>query len=371
MNISVLSSSRADYGIYLPLLKALDEDDFFNLKILAFGMHLSQKFGMSVKSIQSDFPGMCYEIHTPIEGSFPGDLVDNYASTVHKFGEYWKENKPDLILCLGDRFEMSAAVQSTIPFDMTIAHIHGGEFSEGAIDNIYRDQITRAAKFHFCTTPKSAKRIKDIIGLDKGIIETVGSLSLESLDGFSATPFKEWKENFKLNGIKKGFILLTIHPETKNWEMNSSHVNTLKKVLNEVSNYRQIVVTMPNADTMGDVFRNMFIDLNKKKPDSVFIVENFGTQGYFSAITYSGFLMGNTSSGIIEAASFGKYVLNIGDRQKGRERSKNIKDVDFNFNEIVNAINIIERERSYKGTNIYYQSKPSKKIIQILKNSVY
>ena len=169
MKIGVLTSSRADYGIYLPLLNELKTDSFFELEIIAFGTHLSNEHGLTVKDIEKDRYNTIHKISSLIEDDSPKGIAISYANTVLKFSKFWNENHFDLVLCLGDRFEMSAAVQASIPFNVKLAHIHGGETTLGAIDNIYRHQITLASNLHFVSSNNNMKKAEQLIGRSKDI----------------------------------------------------------------------------------------------------------------------------------------------------------------------------------------------------------
>ena len=147
MKIGVLTSSRADYGIYAPLLKKLNTDGYINLEVIAFGTHLSKSHGYTLTEIEKDDYNCIHSISSLISNDDEQSIATSYGLTVLKFADFWRENKYDMIFCLGDRFEMSAAVQAGIPFGLKFAHIHGGETTLGAIDNIYRNQITHASIF--------------------------------------------------------------------------------------------------------------------------------------------------------------------------------------------------------------------------------
>ena len=182
MNIGVLTSSRADYGIYLPLLKAIKSDSFFNLKIIVFGTHLKDSFGYTLNQILHDGFEVNYTIDNLLKGDNPVDISLSYANTVKLFGEFWgkHDHEFDTVLCLGDRFEMAAAVNSGIPFNIGFGHLHAGETSEGAIDNIYRDQITMASKYHFVALNKFVSRVAQIVKR-KDLITVTGAIGLENL----------------------------------------------------------------------------------------------------------------------------------------------------------------------------------------------
>ena len=365
MKIGVLTSSRADYGIYKPLLDDLKNDIFFQLEIISFGTHLSNEYGYTVSDIIHDDYKVIHKVCKLGNDDSQIGVVQSYGTTLLKFSEFWNNNKYDIVLCLGDRFEMSAAIQASIPFNVNLAHIHGGETTLGAIDNIYRHQISLASKYHFVSTELHKNKVIELTGTKKNIYDT-GSLSLSEIENFKPVNKNILFSNFKIDDAP--FLLVTFHPETIAIEKNNKFSIEMRKALEYLSSLINIVITMPNADTLGSVFRDQLLILKESQPSKICLVENFGKKNYFSAIHYSHFLIGNTSSGIIEAASFGKYVLNVGDRQKGRSQSKNTFNAIFTKNDIVKKALRIFNLGLYKEENIYFKKDSSKHIINILKN---
>jgi UDP-hydrolysing UDP-N-acetyl-D-glucosamine 2-epimerase len=365
MRISILTSSRADYGIYTPLLKRLKEDSYFDLNIIAFGTHTSNKHGYTIDNILSDGFEIAYQIDTVL-GDTPTEIAKSTALTISKFSEVWKQEKErtDLIICLGDRYEMFAAVSASIPFNIPIAHIHGGETTLGAIDNKYRHALSLMSNYHFTSTAAHAARVKELIGNSDNIYN-IGALSLDNLGAIQLLSLDEFKENFDID-LSQPTLLVTFHPETVSYEKNEVYVNELATVFKAITNF-QILITMPNADTMGNVIRKKFLNLSDEY-SHIISVENLGLQGYFSAMKHCQFLLGNTSSGIIEAASFNKYVINLGDRQLGRASSENIINVEIEEVVIIEAINKVQSLGNYSGDNIYKRAESaSQQIIEILK----
>ncbi|MBK0401706.1 UDP-N-acetylglucosamine 2-epimerase (hydrolyzing) [Adhaeribacter sp. BT258] len=364
MNITVLTSSRADYGIYLPLLKKLQADPFFNLKIFIFGTHMSVFHGLTKNQIKEDG----FEISREIESLILGDSAEAISSamglTMLKFASVWaqEQNEVDLIFCLGDRYEMFGAVMASVPFNIPVAHIHGGETTIGAIDNIFRHALTLASKLHFATTQHHAGRIKELTGQENNIYN-VGSLSLDNLNNIDFYSIGEFKTKFGVD-MSIPTILVTYHPETVDLRNNLNSLNEVIAALDTLD--EQILITMPNADTQGNEVRTVLLRFAARKKNVV-TVESLGTKGYFSAMHYSKFLLGNSSSGIIEAASFRKYVINIGDRQKGREAGRNVIHCAAQKDNILNVIRQINELPDYDGFNIYGRGNASEKIARILK----
>ena len=366
IRVGVLTSSRADFGIYLPLLKALQKEEAFHLELIVFGTHLSKFHGYTVEQIEREGFKIAKRIESLLLGDTPSAIASAYGLTALKFAEYWQENEQsfDVVFALGDRFEMAAAVAASIPFGIKIAHLYGGETTLGAIDNIYRHSISLASQLHFVGAEFFAKRLNQLLDDEKASIYNVGSLSLENLKNIDFLSVEAFKNKWQIDlNIKT--ILVTVHPETVAYQKNLAYCEATIKALEQLANEFQIVITMPNADTAGMVFREAFETLAKKQ-QSIKIIENFGTQSYFTCMKYAKLMVGNTSSGIVEAASFQKYVLNLGDRQKDRLCGENVIHVPFNHDLIVkNTLEYATKE--YNGENIYFKSNPSEIIIQILK----
>jgi GDP/UDP-N,N'-diacetylbacillosamine 2-epimerase (hydrolysing) len=365
MKIGVLTSSRADFGIYLPLLNLLKLDPFFKLEIIAFGTHLSQNHGFTLNEIENIGFDCIHKISSLIANDDEQSISSSYGLTVLKFSDFWENNAYDLVLCLGDRFEMSAAVQAGIPFGVKFAHIHGGETTLGAIDNIYRHQISLASFIHFTASEIFSKKVIELIG-ETNQVYTVGALSLDGISKFIPSEKSNFYKKFEIP--QNDFALITFHPETLSPELNHFHAYEMRKALEFLTGTLHLVITMPNADTMGSIFRNEIEKLKNEFPNKVVCIENFGKDNYFSAMHYSKLLIGNTSSGILEAASFGKYVVNVGDRQKGRLQSENTYNTIFKSESILDAVNHVIELCDYSGTNVYHQTGSSQKIIDVFKN---
>ena len=367
MKISVLTSSRADYGIYLPLLKKIQDDTDIDLSIIAFGTHLKTKFGSTIKQIEKDGFPIDHRIDNLKFGDSPKDIALNYAFTAQLFAELWENVDSDIVLCLGDRFEMAAAVTAGIQFGINFAHIHAGETSKGAIDNIYRDQISLASSLHFVAIKAFKTRIKDLVNKTNTVFYC-GAIGLENIHNVDLLKYESFLNKWQIN-LYKPTILVTVHPETIDHKSNLKHTEALYSSLNKILERNQVLVTMPNADTFGSVYREMFKRLKKSNPESLFLIENLGTQSYFTAMKFCKLLIGNTSSGIIEAASFGKFVINLGNRQEGRTCGENVIHTPFEYNSIISVAFKYENA-TYSGTNIYEMDNGSALIIETLKNKM-
>jgi GDP/UDP-N,N'-diacetylbacillosamine 2-epimerase (hydrolysing) len=364
MKIGVLTSSRADYGIYFPLLKAIQRDKYFDLNLLVFGAHLSEKFGKTIKHIEADGFPISNSVKTMPNGDTPGDISQSMARTISEFITIWDNSHFDLLLALGDRYEMFAAVASSVPYNIPVAHLHGGETTLGAIDNSFRHAITCLSSIHFTSTDTYKDRVFEITG-KKGKVFNTGALSIDMIKQSRLLTIEEMKQKYNID-LSKPTILITFHPETINPDQNKKHINELLKALDCLSEY-QMVITMPNADTAGLHVRKKITTWSVGKKNA-HIVESFGSVGYLTCMKHCTFLLGNTSSGFVEASYFSKPVINLGDRQKGRILTPNILNCGIEKTKILNSIKAIEQLPIIEPSYIYGDGTASDKIIKLLKS---
>jgi GDP/UDP-N,N'-diacetylbacillosamine 2-epimerase (hydrolysing) len=363
MNIAVLTSSRADYSIYLPLLKKIKADPFFDLSIIAFGTHLSPLYGHTIDQIIQDGFDVDWQLETVPENDSPVAIANSMGKTITEFSKVWDKNEYDLVFCLGDRYEMFAACASSLPFNIKLAHIHGGEQTLGAIDDAFRHSISHMAHCHFPTTDVYYNRIVSLKGNNHGIYN-VGALSIDNLLDLELLSIEKFKEVFGID-ISKPSVLFTFHPETVSFTRNIEYIATLLEVLSQLTKY-QIIITMPNADTMGQMIREKLLSFISHTDNAVGI-ESFGTLGYLSCMKYCRFMLGNSSSGFVEAAFFSKPVINVGHRQDGRIRTHNIIDCDINIVDIMTAVNDINTIDTDKVIEVYGKGDAAIKIISAIK----
>lgn len=365
MKLGILTSSRADFGIYLPLLKSLQVADGISFEIIAFGTHLSTFHGETISQIISNGFQVKHRIPSMLLSDSAESVSTAMGLTTTKFASFWADYADDfdLVLCLGDRYEMFAAVTAGIPFNIRFVHLHGGETSLGAIDNIFRHAITLASKYHFVATAEHADKVAALTGTAQGIFP-VGALSLDNIGSLDLLSLEAFKAKWQMD-LSRKTILTTFHPETVNAEQNRFYAQELINVILSNTPY-QFLITMPNADTAGNMIRQLFTE-QLQSASHVALIENLGSQSYFTAMKYCAFLLGNTSSGIIEAASFGKYVINLGDRQKGRSCGPNVIHVPINVEAINQAIASVAEAEDYSGPNPYFRGNASGEIIKKLK----
>ena len=367
MKVGILTSSRADFGIYYPLVKQLSEDPEFDVEIIAFGTHLEKKFGETINEIKGYGFNVPHQIHTITENDSARDIASSIGDSVIKFAQFWSEFKFDLVFALGDRYEMFAAVSAASPFNIDIAHLHGGETTLGAIDNAYRHAISLMSKYIFVSTEEYKIRAQQIVECAENVFN-VGALSVDNLLHQEFFTLEEFDEKFSID-LSKPSILSTFHPETFSLEKNETYISELLDAFEILQENFQIIITMPNADTMGNMIREKIKGFSKDN-HNVKLIESFGMKGYLTCMKHCKMMVGNTSSGFVEAAFFPTWVINLGDRQSGRIVTENIINTPVDTVSIVSAVNTVLGKEKPTNTNIYGTGETAFKIISRLK-SIY
>ncbi len=331
--IGVITVSRSDYGAYLPVLRKIQEDPRFKLHLIAAGMHLSPEFGLTVQAIEADGFDVSERVEILLSSDTPQGVSKSMGLGLIGFAQAYARVQPDVLLVLGDRFEMHAGVLAALPFKIPVAHIHGGEISEGAFDDALRHSITKLSHLHFVSTEEYARRVIQM-GEESWRVIVSGAPSLDNLRNVVLLGRQELETRFGLF-LKADPLLVTYHPVTLEYEQTEWQMTELLAALEAFD--LPVVFTLPNADTNGRVIKRMMENCVKDH-SKAWIVGNLGMQGYFSLMACAAAMVGNSSSGIIEAASFKLPVVNIGSRQQGRIRGKNVVDVGYSRAEIREAI---------------------------------
>ena len=364
--IGVVTVSRSDYGIYLPVLKRIQEEPELRLHLIVSGMHLSPEFGLTERAIEQDG----FEINERIEMLLSSDTPEGIAKSMGLgtigFAQAFARFLPDILVVLGDRFEMYAAALAALPFKIPVAHIHGGELTEGAFDDALRHSITKLSHLHFVSTQEYARRVKQL-GEEPWRITVSGAPSLDNIDSIDLLGTHELEDKYGLR-LDRPQLLVTFHTVTLEYEQTKWQVGELLAALNSCE--MPVVFTMPNADTNSSVVIRIIEEFVRRNP-SARIVDNLGTRGYFSLMAVAAVMVGNSSSGIIEAPSFRLPVVNIGTRQNGRVRARNVIDVGYTSEEIVEgikeAVSAEFRESLHGLVNPYGSGQASDKIVKTLK----
>lgn len=333
--ICVITVARSDYGILIPVLRAIEADAQLNLRIVAGGMHMAPEFGKTIDAIESDGFHPSARVEMLLSSDTPLGTAKSIGIGVMGFAEAYAADRPDIIVAMGDRFEMHAAVLAALPFNIPVAHIHGGEVTVGAIDDALRHGITKIAHLHFTSTREYADRVIKM-GEEPWRVTVSGAPSLDNLKQVPLLDGDEFFERFGVS-LTPAPLLVTFHPVTREPEHTPAQIQALLESLETLA--LPVVFTLPNADAGGRLVAERIRAFVAQRRNAQ-IVDNLGTQGYFSIMRAAAAMVGNSSSGIIEAASFQLPVVNVGARQAGRARPRNVIDVadDRNPAAIASAI---------------------------------
>ncbi len=364
--ITVVTGTRADFGIYRPILRAIDDEPTLGLRLLACGAHLSATYGNTVDDIEREGFVVEQRLNTLGDGDAPEDIAASMSKGIQVFSESFAKVRPDLLLVVGDRYEMFAAVAAALPFSIPVAHIHGGERSEGAIDEALRHCITKMSHIHLAATDDSAHRIIQM-GEQPDSVHVTGAPALDNLclaDEISEASL----ETFLGVSMNPAPLLVTFHPVSLEYQEAGCQIDELVAALEQFN--RPIVFTFPNADTANRIIVKRINEFCEKRPDAVVSV-NLGTARYFALMRRAAAMVGNSSSGIIEAPSFQLPVVNIGNRQRGRLRAANVIDCMSDRHAISTAIERALssefRERLSNMTNPYGDGNAAARIVGILR----
>lgn len=365
--ICLFTGSRAEYGLLYPLMKLIKEKNEYELQIIASGMHLSPEFGLTYKEIEKDG----FKINEKIEilMSSDSDIGINKAIGLGliSFSEALKRLEPDILIILGDRFEALSMAISSYIMKIPIAHISGGAKTEGAIDEGIRHSITKMSYLHFTSTAEYRKRVVQL-GENPERVFNVGAIGLDNIKNLKLLSKEQIEKSLSFKFGNKN-ILFTYHPTTLNTDQLKQEVDEIFKALEKLIKIGyKIIITKSNADE-GGRFINQFIDkFSVSQKDKVFVSTNFGTLKYLSIMRYVDFVLGNSSSGIVEAPSLNVPTINIGERQKGRVRGNSIIDVSPSEEEILRAVSIAQNMDRKKINNPYDQGGAARQIYDVLKD---
>lgn len=365
--ICVVTSTRAEYGLLYWLLKEIKADSELKLQLIVTGMHLSPEFGLTYKEIEKEFKiDKKIEILSSSHTSL--DICAEMSRVYEKFAPALAELKPDILVLLGDRYEIFGVAGVASIMQIPIAHIHGGETTQGAFDEAFRHSITKMSHIHFAATNEYANRIIQL-GEDPSRVFNVGGPGIENIKKLNLLNKDEFEKSIDFRLAKKN-ILITFHPVTLENSSAREQFNELLNALDELEE-TNFIFTKANSDTDGDVINKMIDEYVSENSQKAVAFASLGQLRYLSAIKFVDIVLGNSSSGLLEVPSFKKATINIGDRQKGRARASSVIDVRPIKEEILAAIKRAyskEFEQTLKDTiNPYDGGNPSKKMVKILK----
>ena len=369
--IAVITCSRADYGLLYWIIKGIQEDTDLELQLTVTGMHISPELGLTIKEIEKDGFPIIEKVEMLLSSDTEEAIAVSMGLGLIGFAKAYSKLKPDIIIVLGDRFEIHSAVSAAIPFRIPIAHIHGGESTEGLIDELIRHSITKMSHIHFASAEKYKRRIIQM-GEKPENVFCYGAPGIDNIFKLNLLNRDSLCEDQNLPKDNK-IGVVTFHPVTLELNTAESQISELLEALQGTEGIYW-AFTFPNADTSGRVIIGKIEEFVKKNPKKRRVFVSMGQQRYLSLLKNASVMVGNSSSGIIEAPAFQLPVVNIGDRQKGRIKDANVIDVKECKKELIlkaikKAISI-EFSESLKGLkNSYGPGNSSQKIIRKIKEA--
>ncbi len=334
--ICFVTGSRADYGLLSHLMKSVEKDKNLKLQVIVTGSHLSKKFGNTKADIENDKIKIDKKIDILSKNDNPIDILKNTSIAIKKISLAINQLKPELVILLGDRYEIFSAAISAYFMRIPIAHFHGGEVTEGAIDESIRHSISKMASLHFVSNLLHKKRLIQL-GENKMNIHNVGALGIDVIKNTKLISKELLERKLKIKFQKK-IIVITFHPVTLENNTSEEQINEIFKSFKNIKNTTYIF-TLPNADMYGNIIIKL-IEIFCKKYKNAHYYKSLGKTNFYSLINISNLFMGNSSSGIIEVPYFKKPIINIGDRQKGRLQSKTIINCKPESKAIIRAIKL-------------------------------
>ncbi len=369
--IAVITGTRAEYGLLYHIIKAIHEDPELELQLIVTGMHLSQDFGMTVNDIEKDNFPVAEKVEMLISSDTEETVSVSMGQGVMGLAKAYARLRPDIIVLLGDRFEIHSAASAAAPFRIPVAHIHGGELTRGAMDELFRHSITKLSHLHFASTQAYADRIKQMGEQPENVFVT-GAPGLDSIKKLQLLNKEQLASELGLP-VNSDWGIVTFHPATLEKEGAGRQI---KEILSALDKFPEIhwIFTYPNADTESrTIIENIKRYVEERKGHASLFV-SLGQLRYLSILKTAVVMAGNSSSGIIEAPSFELPVVNIGSRQDGRIRAKNVIDVaECNDDKIEIAVKEALSggfKESLRGLeNPYGNGTASSRIVEILKNA--
>jgi len=366
--ISVVTVGRSDWGLYLPILEAIRSAPDLQLHLIASAAHLVAGHGRTDETIAADGFTIHDRVQMLLASDSPGAIAASMGLGTIGFAQVYERVRPDLLLVLGDRFEMHAAALAAVPLRIPIAHVHGGEVTAGAIDDALRHAITKYSHLHFASTSCHARRIVQL-GEEPWRVTVSGAPGLDQLRRLRLLSVEELSAKLGIS-LDVRPLLVTQHPVTLQSEQAGRQADALLEALSSQS--RPIIITRPNADTRNSDILERLERFAAARSD-VRLVSNLGTLCYFSLMRCAAAMAGNSSSGIIEAASFQLPVVNIGLRQHGRPRSGNVIDCGDSAAEIraalERAVSVEFGDHCRSVQNIYGDGHAAGRIVQVLRTT--
>ncbi len=363
--ICVVSGSRAEYGLLKSLIRAIDDDADLVLQLVVTGMHLSPEFGMTYQEIEEDGLNIDERVEMLVSGDTTVSVAKSMGLGTIGFSDAFDRLQPDLLLLPGDRFEIFAAAQTALVMKLPIAHLFGGDTTQGAFDEAIRHSLTKMSHLHFVTNEESAARVRQL-GENPEHVYVVGTPALDQIKSLKLLSRHELAQNLDFKFRRKN-LMATFHPVTLAAQSSEQQFQEFLDALSMLGKDIGVIFTKPNADPEGRIL----IDILEKFADSRDNVKAYSSLGYhryLSALFQVDAVVGNSSSGLYEAPSFGKPTVNIGDRQKGRLQASSVFNCPPRADEILATIKLAMGTDCSGTVNPYGDGNAVPKIIETLKS---
>lgn len=366
MKIEIITGSRAEYGILRNLIKKLSNTDELETRVTVTGMHLESKYGLTINDIKADGVEIYKTVDSKMENTSDEGIINSFTLTMDGYKNHFIADRPDAILILGDRFEIFAVAIVAALLRIPIIHLHGGEKTEGNYDEFIRHSISKMSTFHFAASEEFANRLIQL-GEQPNRVRNVGALGVENVKNEPKLSAEEISKVVDLELEDNKYFVVAYHPETLVNDENQNKI--LLEVLQPMLGEYKFVFIGSNADTAADSIMNLTKQFVKNSNGNATLVTSVPSNVYYSLIYNAKGFIGNSSSGLIEVPSLGKYTLNIGDRQKGRLRGNSVIDVINTKEAITEGIKVLIEKTDDKIINPYEQEETADTIInEIISN---
>lgn len=362
--ICVITGTRADYGLLYWLMREIDDDPDLELQIVATGMHLSPEFGLTYQVIKGDGFFINHKVEMLLSSDTPVGIAKSIGLGVIGFADALDKLTPDILVVLGDRYEILSAVQAALVARIPVAHIAGGDTTEGAFDEAIRHSITKMAHLHFVTNEIAKRRVCQL-GENPKYVFNVGSPGLDNVRRLRLLDKAELATQLNFSFRNKN-VLVTFHPVTLSEQSSAEQLHELLQALALLGDDVGIIFTKPNSDTNGRILIRMMDDYAREHRNAK-VVTSLGQIRYLSAINHVDAVVGNSSSGLYEVPSFRKPTVNIGKRQQGRLKAKSVIDCQTHAASILKAIEAAFQLDCSDVVNPYGDGKSSERIVRLLK----
>lgn len=367
--VCIITGTRSEYGLLAPLIKKLRLQPDLKTEVVATGSHLSAEYGNTYKYIEQDGITINEKISILSSDNSAVGTTETMANALEKFGKYFNIAKPDLVVVLGDRYEIFAVATAAAVLNIPIAHLHGGEVTLGAYDEFFRHGITKMSSLHFTSCEEHRKRVIQL-GETPDTVYNVGAIGIENIKEMKLLSQEELSKSINFN-LQEEYALVTFHPVTLEKTSIPEQCMEVIQAIKKCSHLK-FLITKANADDGGRIINELLEQLACEFPDRISLHTSLGQLRYLSAMKYCRFVLGNSSSGLIEAPSFHIPTVNIGNRQKGRMHGKSVIDCPTNEKAILESIALAQdqcwRNSHLNEENPYGDGNVSDKIVKHIKS---